>query len=449
MIGGEFPLWTELLSEDWSGPLRLRVRGRSMWPTLRPGDQVTVEPAAVDEVRAGDWVLLRGQEGVFLHRLLGVTDDNQLLTKGDAHRFPDRLWPAAALLGRAVALSRRGRTVRVFALSLPERVRTAVHRLSAGTWRLLRRLGLLLIILGLVPATVWASVTLVSFQATPESEVIHITWETASEVDMLGFYVQRAPREDGDYRRISEVIWAEGDLVRASYEHTDTAVEAGNTYYYRLEAVEVSGATEFHGPVSATLRLPARETSTPTVTQTATPTPTADAEPRSFITSTPPAPAPTPSSTAAPTPTSNPTATPTETLRPTATPTVSSHTGDTRTATSSPTATSTRTPSLAPTSTLSRTPSTRATSAPTPTATAASAVSTERTTPMSVSQGTSATPSASPSITAPKPAPTGRSQKVDPGFSPWWWGLALALAAAGSTLILFGGWKLRQMRRRR
>jgi hypothetical protein len=109
MDGREFE-WIGALSENWSGPLQLRVRGRSMWPTLRPGDQVTVEPATADDLRPGDWVLLQRHEGLFLHRLLGFTKRGALLTKGDGHRAPDAPWPPQALRGRAVALSRQGRT---------------------------------------------------------------------------------------------------------------------------------------------------------------------------------------------------------------------------------------------------------------------------------------------------------------------------------------------------
>ena len=63
--------WLEVLDGGWPGSMRLRVQGSSMWPTLRPGDQVTVEPVTIDDLRTGDWVLLRGPSGLFLHRFLG------------------------------------------------------------------------------------------------------------------------------------------------------------------------------------------------------------------------------------------------------------------------------------------------------------------------------------------------------------------------------------------
>ena len=53
MMGKELG-WVEVLNGDWAGPLCLRVHGRSMWPTLRPGDQVTVEPASPSDLQTGD-----------------------------------------------------------------------------------------------------------------------------------------------------------------------------------------------------------------------------------------------------------------------------------------------------------------------------------------------------------------------------------------------------------
>ena len=60
-------------------------------------------------------------------------------------------------------------------------------------------------------------------------------------------------QESGEYQRISDIIPARGDIVGAYYEHIDPDVEVGETYYYRLEALEVTGAYELHGPISATL----------------------------------------------------------------------------------------------------------------------------------------------------------------------------------------------------
>ncbi|MBN1978653.1 MAG: S24/S26 family peptidase, partial [Anaerolineae bacterium] len=259
--------WTEVLNKDWSGPLRLRVRGRSMWPTLRPGDQVTVESAATDHLQPGDWVLLQGREALFLHRFLGFTREGLLLTKGDGHRAPDSPWPPDALRGRAVAVSRQGRTMPVSPSSLRERARTIVHRLMAAAWTFLRHTGLLIfLLLGVSVISVAAAVTLNSFEAALQGDSVLITWETASEVDMAGFHIQRAPYVTPEKKNCNDVpgrtrintalIPSKGDIIGASYAYTDTNVVAGSTYYYCLEAVETDGDRELHGPITVTLPLP-------------------------------------------------------------------------------------------------------------------------------------------------------------------------------------------------
>jgi hypothetical protein len=197
-MNDEKTCWIEVLDGDWAGPLKLRVRGRSMWPTLHPDDQVTVEPTTADDLHAGDWVLLQERDTLFLHRFLGFTRGGLLLTKGDGHRAPDSPWSPDALRGRAIAISRHGKTTSISSSSLREKMRTIAHRLMATTWslvrRCVRRIGLLVfLLLGVSVTTVLAAVTLTSFTATPKANSILIEWETASEVDMFGFYVQRAP----------------------------------------------------------------------------------------------------------------------------------------------------------------------------------------------------------------------------------------------------------------
>jgi hypothetical protein len=127
---------------------------------------------------------------------------------------------------------------------------------------------MLVLLLAVATETALAAVDLIpgSFKATPEGETIRVTWETASEVDALGFYVQRSLQEGGDYQRISDLIPAEHPIIGGSYAYIDTDVEIGNTYYYLLEALDIYSASEFYGPVPATLSPPTTATPTPTAT---------------------------------------------------------------------------------------------------------------------------------------------------------------------------------------
>ncbi len=49
---------------------------------------------------------------------------------------------------------------------------------------------------------------------------------------------------------------APGSTLSAAYSYEDLAVEAGQTYWYWLEDVDLAGETTLHGPVSATVKAP-------------------------------------------------------------------------------------------------------------------------------------------------------------------------------------------------
>jgi hypothetical protein len=91
------------------------------------------------------------------------------------------------------------------------------------------------------------AVTLSTLEATTHSEGIILRWSTSFEDDNLGFHVLRSPHPGKDYLRItSSLIGSPGP-----YEFLDSLAVAGTTYFYRLEAVDRSGRSQFFGPVSA------------------------------------------------------------------------------------------------------------------------------------------------------------------------------------------------------
>ena len=98
-------------------------------------------------------------------------------------------------------------------------------------------------------------VELVSFTAEGFPGLVTIKWETASEMDTVGFNVLRSGTDDGIYNQInSPLIPAKGSSTQgASYEFVDDTVESGKTYYYKLEDLDASGGRSFYGPVSATV----------------------------------------------------------------------------------------------------------------------------------------------------------------------------------------------------
>ena len=100
-------------------------------------------------------------------------------------------------------------------------------------------------------------VDLSSFTATPSSREVTIKWLTESEIDNAGFNIYRAESEDGEYIKINtSLIPAKGSSTQgASYEFIDTNVQNRKTYYYKLEDIDTSGISTFHGPVKAVPRM--------------------------------------------------------------------------------------------------------------------------------------------------------------------------------------------------
>jgi hypothetical protein len=98
------------------------------------------------------------------------------------------------------------------------------------------------------------AVFLSSFTALPEGENIRVVWETAVELQNLGFNLYRGESPTGPWVKLNaELIAAQnpGAVFGASYEWLDDEVIPDTTVYYRLEDVDVSGVSTFHGPVSA------------------------------------------------------------------------------------------------------------------------------------------------------------------------------------------------------
>ena len=92
------------------------------------------------------------------------------------------------------------------------------------------------------------------FISTATPPVITVAWSTASELNTAGFNILRGDSSNGPFTRLNAaVIPASPDpLVGGSYIYTDTNVAPGQTYYYRLEEVELGGGASPQGTVVVT-----------------------------------------------------------------------------------------------------------------------------------------------------------------------------------------------------
>jgi len=94
------------------------------------------------------------------------------------------------------------------------------------------------------------AVSLKRFEAHAVEDGVQVEWETAQEVNNLGYNVYRAESVDGTRVRVnSDLISGQGlSSVEQSYALHDGAAEAGRKYFYWLEDVDWNFVSTFHGP---------------------------------------------------------------------------------------------------------------------------------------------------------------------------------------------------------
>ncbi len=102
---------------------------------------------------------------------------------------------------------------------------------------------------------VTTAVELVSFIAVREGDRVVVEWETASELDNLGFHLYRSTSAEGPFERLTAqpVPGLGTSPVGASYRYVNEGVATGKMYYYELEDIGTTGGTERHGPIAVTL----------------------------------------------------------------------------------------------------------------------------------------------------------------------------------------------------
>jgi len=126
---------------------------------------------------------------------------------------------------------------------------TTEYAATSGTYNWYTRIGAFNFGTSLCNPT---AVELSRFEGWPEGLAVHVEWETVTELDNLGFNLYRAGTADGPYVKLNEELipsQAPGSPVGAVYVWLDDGVQAGHTYYYRLEDLDIYGHTTLHGPV--------------------------------------------------------------------------------------------------------------------------------------------------------------------------------------------------------
>ena len=108
-------LTTQILARGSSA--RFRVSGGSMYPLIRNGEAVEVEPVDISHVRCADIIFYRSPDGkMFIHRVVGrkmIDNEAALITKGDSSSSCDGCVDRRGLLGRVTAIEKYNGTLRI------------------------------------------------------------------------------------------------------------------------------------------------------------------------------------------------------------------------------------------------------------------------------------------------------------------------------------------------
>jgi signal peptidase I len=120
---------TDVLRRGYS--IRFRAGGSSMWPTIRSGEAITVEPTKATAIKLKDIIFYRTGRGVIGHRVVKIANRNGelvLLARGDADLGAGEPVAAEQILAKVVAVERDGRYIDL--ASRKEKVKHSIRVLA-------------------------------------------------------------------------------------------------------------------------------------------------------------------------------------------------------------------------------------------------------------------------------------------------------------------------------
>ena len=100
--------------------VRFNAPGRSMTPTIREGETITVNPVTHLEVRKGDIILYHNDTGVIAHRVVYIQRPDprrpqvSFILRGDASVTDDKPVTEGQILGKVISVERNGRTIDLY-----------------------------------------------------------------------------------------------------------------------------------------------------------------------------------------------------------------------------------------------------------------------------------------------------------------------------------------------
>jgi hypothetical protein len=95
------------------------------------------------------------------------------------------------------------------------------------------------------------AVNLLSLRATGQGDSVKVAWQTAQEINNMGFNLYRGTSPRGPFTKVNnELIPGLISSVKGkAYTYEDTNVSSGTLYYYKLEDIDLNRKRAWHGPV--------------------------------------------------------------------------------------------------------------------------------------------------------------------------------------------------------
>ena len=119
-------------------PISIKAGGYSMWPAVRPGDKVIIEPVAAALPGKGDIVALLRDGGFVIHRITEEEvreGERYFKTQGDASLSPDKWSSEDEIAGVVKEIVRAGKRRRVSQRSCP----AFLNRITALLGQVIKR----------------------------------------------------------------------------------------------------------------------------------------------------------------------------------------------------------------------------------------------------------------------------------------------------------------------
>ena len=100
--------------------VQIKMSGNSMFPFIKNGETCIIEPIEnIEELKMGDVLVFGNQKKMIAHRLVSIRELNDktfFYCRGDSRMKPDSAIPSENILGKAIAIIKKGKEIRIEAL---------------------------------------------------------------------------------------------------------------------------------------------------------------------------------------------------------------------------------------------------------------------------------------------------------------------------------------------